>query len=313
MSILDHYCFTGLGVIIRFGAKIMKRCFLVVTVVLALSALVCSGQVYAATDTQGQKLSSAHDVNPVWVVVNLFTGRTSKQAVIVQETLERLGAEGRGIVLPYADITVENMERIRPAFLALSPNGIPWCKYRGKNGEDLKNFFAALRTIIEDMRIPVIGICGGHQALALAFGGKVGPIRGGEDDCLPYGNNPTERGRHNMEIVRHDPLFLGMSKTLNLVQSHYDEVKRLPPGFLLLAENKLSPYQIIRHPDRPAYGVQAHTEYYLNSRPDGGILLRNFLNIARIHNRFTRNPGPNDTESSRQAQLAPRDSNPLPW
>ncbi|MGC8658482.1 MAG: hypothetical protein ACP5U1_05355, partial [Desulfomonilaceae bacterium] len=77
------------------------------------------------------------EASSLWIVVNMFTGRTSKQAVIVQETLERLGAGGRGIVLPYADITVENMRKLRPAFLALSPNGIPWCRYKGKNGRDL--------------------------------------------------------------------------------------------------------------------------------------------------------------------------------
>ena len=230
----------------------------------------------------------------LWIVVNLFTGRTSEQAVRVRDTLVKLGAEGHGVVMPYRDITVENMVKLRPAFLALSPNGIPWCRYRGRNGTDLKKFFGSLRIIVERMNIPVIGICGGHQALAIAFGGKVGPIRGSEDDCFPYGNNPTERGRHNIFVVRKDPLFIGMGKSLNLVQNHYDEVKRLPPGFLCLAENKLCPYQVIRHPSKPAYGVQAHTEYYLSSRPDGGALLRNFLHIAKTHNRFARKSDSND-------------------
>jgi GMP synthase (glutamine-hydrolysing) len=224
----------------------------------------------------------------VWVVVNLFTGRTSKQAEIVRDKLIGFGAGGQGIVLPFSEVTVENIARIRPAFIALSPNGMPWCKYRGRNHEHLTNFFAALKVIIEEMNVPVIGICGGHQALALAFGGKVGPIRGGEDDCFPYGNNPTERGRHNVHVTTNDPLFKGMGDTLNLVQNHYDEVKRVPQGFVTLAANKLCAHQIIRHPTKPAYGVQAHTEYSLPSKPDGGLLLRNFLEIARVHNRVAR-------------------------
>lgn len=291
----------------------MKKLSRIVFLFFLFSTFADPNLAFSLVDSEIEKYSNSGEVNSVWVVVNLFTGRSSKQAVIVQETLERLGAEGRGIVLPFSDITVENMEKLRPSFLALSPNGIPWCKYKGKNGEDLKNFFAALKVIIEDMRIPVIGICGGHQALALAFGGKVGPIRGGEDDCLPYGNNPTERGRHNVDIIKADPLFLGMGKTINLVQSHYDEVKKLPPGFVAIAENKLCPYQIIRHPDRPAYGVQAHTEYYLNSRPDGGILLRNFLNIARTHNRFTRNPTVVGKDTGKQAEANPTDSTRRLW
>jgi GMP synthase (glutamine-hydrolysing) len=224
----------------------------------------------------------------VWVVVNLFGGQTSKQAVIVRATLERLGAEGHGIIMPYRDVTVENMLRLRPLFLALSPNGTPWCKYNGPHGAAMQHFLKSLRIIVEDMQIPVVGICGGHQALALAFGGKVGPILGGENDCFPYRKPPTERGRHTVQVVRSDPLFLGMGQTLNLVENHFDEVKRLPKGFICLAANSLCPYQIIRHPTRPAYGIQAHTEYYLGTKPDGGSLLRNFLYIARIHNRLVR-------------------------
>jgi GMP synthase (glutamine-hydrolysing) len=245
-------------------------------------------------------VASPVEASSVWIVVNLFTGRTSKQAVIVRDTLDRLGAGGEGIVLPFSEITVENMMKLRPAFLALSPNGIPWCKYKGRNHVDLMNFFNALKVIVEEMEIPVIGICGGHQALALAFGGKVGPIRGGEDDCFPYGSNPTERGRHNVFVMQKDPLFTGMGPSLNLVQNHYDEVKRLPAGFVCLAENKLCPYQIIRHPVKPAYGVQAHTEYYMSSRPDGGTLLRNFLHIAQTHNRIAR--GASVREDQRQAK-----------
>lgn len=239
--------------------------------------------------------NSRHSLGPLppsslWVVVNLFGGPTSKQAVIVRETLERLGAEGHGIILPFRDVTVENMVRLRPLFLALSPNGTPWCNYMGPDGADMQRFLKSLRVIIEDMQIPVVGICGGHQALALAFGGKVGPILGGEDDCFPYRKPPTERGRHTVQVVQTDPLFLGTGQTLNLVENHFDEVKRLPEGFICLASNTLCPYQIIRHPARPAYGIQAHTEYYLEKKPDGGLLLRNFLHISRMHNRLVRSP-----------------------
>ncbi len=282
--------------------KILTFCF-ALTLVLGVASLKLDAA-ERVDDNGAAPSSQLSEVGVVgasstWIVVNMFTGRSSKQAVIVEETLERLGAEGHGMILPYAEVTVENMKKLRPAFLALSPNGIPWCKYRGKNGQDLDNFFKSLRVIIEDMQIPVVGICGGHQALALAFGGKVGPIRGGEDDCFPYGHNPTEKGRHDVYVLHKDPLFLGMGKSLNLVQSHYDEVKKLPEGFVALAANKMCPYQIIRHPERPAYGVQAHTEYYMNSRPDGGMLLRNFLDIVRTHNRIVRSSDSLATSVSR--------------
>ncbi|MEI8183214.1 MAG: gamma-glutamyl-gamma-aminobutyrate hydrolase family protein [Desulfomonile sp.] len=284
------------------------RLWLILLVAIPLSALAPSQS--AAKDNSepaavGERASPQplSGASQVWIVVNLFTGQTSKQAEIVRDKLIRLGAEGRGIIMPFKDTTVENIARIRPAFLALSPNGIPWCRYKGKNASDLKNFFNSLKVMVEEMQVPVIGICGGHQALALAFGGKVGPIRGGEDDCFPYGHNPTERGRHNVYVLHEDALFRGMGPSLNLVQNHYDEVKRLPPGFVPLAENKLCPYQIIKHPTRPAYGVQAHTEYWLQAKPDGGTLLRNFLDIARSHNRLVRD------RNAKGSKRAPADEN----
>ncbi len=241
------------------------------------------------------------EYSSTWIVVNMFTGRTSRQAELVRDIMVRLGAPGHGIVLPYKDITIENMKKLKPAFLVLSPNGIPWCKYKGKNGAELEAFFKALPIIAEEMNVPMMGICGGHQAIALAFGGKVGPIRGGEDDCLPYGNNPTERGRHNITVTSDDPLFENMGKTLNLVQNHYDEVKKAPVGFVCLAENRLCKYQIIKHQTKPVYGVQAHTEYYLKNRPDGGILLKNFLTIADEHNKAFRMAEPHTSETKTKA------------
>jgi len=177
-----------------------------------LSSDVCAKKLVPPTPRPAAALTTTSQPE-VWIVVNLFTGRTSRQAERVRDVLGRLGAQGQGIVLPFSEITVENMNRLKPTFLALSPNGVPWCKYRGKNGVDLENFFRALKVIVEEMDIPVIGICGGHQAIALAFGGKVGPIRGGEDDCLPYGHNPTERGRRDVQVVKNDPYLSAWGRT----------------------------------------------------------------------------------------------------
>ncbi len=253
------------------------------------------------------------EASSTWIVVNLFTGRTSKQAELIRTNLAKLGAEGQGIVLPYREITVENIRKLKPAFLALSPNGIPWCQYKGHNGEDLRNFFKALRVIIEEMGVPTIGICGGHQAMAIAFGGKVGPISGGEDDCFRYGGHAKEHGRKDLSVTADDPIFKGMGSTLNLVQDHYDEVKKIPPGFVCLADNKLCKYQIIRHPTQPAYGVQAHTEYSMKSRPDGGLLLKNFLNIAKTHNQLTRNAGSKSKDKQVTSEKKSQSNPTTPW
>jgi|GEM_PF-357230 len=297
------------------------RGIIFIFILLAFGLSVTEPAVAADTEPDVQSTGVKEENRPLepsslWIVVNLFTGKSSKQANIVREKLLRLGVGGTGIILPYREVTVENITRLRPAFLALSPNGVPWCRYKGRNGEDLDDFFSALRVIVEKMEVPVVGICGGHQALALAFGGKVGPIKGGEDDCFPYKNKPTERGRRNIRVIEKDPIFNGMGQTINLVENHFDEVKKLPPGFIHLAENDLSHFQIIRHPTKPAYGVQAHTEYFHGSRPDGGTLLRNFLKIVAMHNRVARRPPPKQIghsvsdEKGRPGPKEPSDKKP---
>jgi GMP synthase (glutamine-hydrolysing) len=288
--------------------------FIFILLVFPLSVTVTAIAADTKPDVQSTGVQEANgplEPSSLWIVVNLFTGKSSKQANIVRKKLITLGVGGTGIILPFRDATVENITRLRPAFLALSPNGMPWCRYKGRNGEDLNNFFSALRVIVEKMDVPVVGICGGHQALALAFGGKVGPIKGGEDDCFPYKNKPTERGRHNVYVIEKDPIFNGMGRTINLVENHFDEVKKLPPGFIHLAENDLSHFQIIRHPTKPAYGVQAHTEYFHGSRLDGGTLLRNFLKIVAMHNRVARRPPAKQighSESDGKGRSGPKES-----
>lgn len=231
-----------------------------------------------------------------WLMISLNPDGYSRGARNVQSVIENITGEKRWISMHFKDVTLEKLEELAPDFIVLSPQGTPWCRYTGKTGIALQNFLWMLPTIAEDLNIPILGICGGHQALALAFGGRVGPIRAGHLDCMPY-NKERQGGVVKLTLMNPDPIFMGLEGDLNMVESHYDEVKVLPPGFVLLASDKLSPNQIIRHPNRPVYGIQGHPEHFLSSRPDGGILIRNFLQIAQIHNETTRGNITNAQES----------------
>lgn len=231
-----------------------------------------------------------------WLMISLNPDGHSRGARNVQSVIENITGEKRWISMHFKDVTLEKLEEMAPDFIVLSPQGTPWCRYTGKTGIALQNFLWMLPTIAEDLNIPILGICGGHQALALAFGGRVGPIRAGYLDCMPY-NKERQWGVIKLTLMNPDPIFMGLEGDVNMVESHYDEVKVLPPGFVLLASDKLSPNQIIRHPNRPVYGIQGHPEHFLSSRPDGGILIRNFLQIAQIHNETTRGNITNAQES----------------
>lgn len=217
-----------------------------------------------------------------WVMIGLSPDGCSGGCRHVFSVIKKLSGNPNGIVVHFSKVTPEWLAELQPAFIILSPQGTPWCRYTGEMGVSLQNFLWMLPMAAEEMNIPILGICGGHQALALAFGGKVGPIRAGEDDCMPY-TRDRQGGVVPLTLLAPDPIFKGIGSTMRIVESHFDEVKVLPPGFVLLASNKLSPNQIMRHPTKPVYGVQGHPECFYGSHSGGRILIRNFLEIALAH------------------------------
>lgn len=231
-----------------------------------------------------------------WIMVGLAQGGCSGGCRHVFSVIAKMSGNPHGLIVGFRELTPEYVLARDPEFIVLSPQGTPWCRYAGLEGVALQNFLWTLPWLAEELNIPILGICGGHQALALAFGGKVGPIRAGEFDCLPY-----SRGKQGGVVPLHvdvaDPIFKGIEGKIHITQSHFDEVKVMPPGFMLLASEKQSPIQIMRHRTRPVYGIQGHPEHFHKGRPEGGALLANFLAIAKTHNETTRHapvppPGP---------------------
>lgn len=222
-----------------------------------------------------------------WLLVSMAPGGTSGGCGRVFSVIRDLSGNPNGKIVHFSRITPELVAEMQPSFVILSPQGTPWCRYSGESGIALQNFLWVLPLMAEEMDIPILGICGGHQALALAFGGKVGPIRAGEDDCLPY-TRDRQGGVIGLTRTAPDPIFKGLQRDLRLSSSHYDEVKVLPRAFVLLASEKSSRIQIMRHATKPVYGIQGHPEHFDHNRPDGGILVRNFLSIARTHNQMVR-------------------------
>lgn len=108
----------------------------------------------------------------------------------------------------------------------------------------------AIRTYVVDMQRPYLGICLGHQLLAAALGGTVGPAKQGEVGVLPVAL--TEQGTA-------DPLFAGVLDPLQVLQWHGAEVSAVPEGVSVLAQSDACRVQAIRY-GAHAYGVQFHLE-----------------------------------------------------
>lgn len=94
--------------------------------------------------------------------------------------------------------------------------------------------------------VPVLGVCWGHQLIASAVGGVIGP----QEDY--------ELGYAKIERIDDSPLLSGVGDTFVAFESHSDGIKRLPADATLLAENDRT-IQAFRV--RNAFGVQFHPEY----------------------------------------------------
>lgn len=158
---------------------------------------------------------------------------------------------------------------------------------------------AWLREVVAAGR-PVLGVCFGHQLLADALGGTVGPNVGGR----AFGSVRVEL----LPAGRGDPLFRGVAPVMDTHAAHLQSVLRLPGGARRLASTAGDPNQAIAFGER-AWGVQFHPEFdadivrrYAQEQSEslrgdgldpvaiaaaardsavGSRILRNFLELAR--------------------------------
>lgn len=146
-----------------------------------------------------------------------------------------------------------------------------------------------LREIVRGIResgIPVLGICGGHQLICKAFGGRVAPmgrLKPGERDPNPAFRPGylKEKGYTKVRVDSKHPLFLGLGDEILVHESHYCEVKEVPEGFRVLASTSSCRVQAVADPEERVFGVQFHPETHDPAHPDGRRILDNFFAIAR--------------------------------
>ncbi|HMH43402.1 MAG TPA: gamma-glutamyl-gamma-aminobutyrate hydrolase family protein, partial [Pyrinomonadaceae bacterium] len=124
-----------------------------------------------------------------------------------------------------------------------------------------------------------LGVCGGQQQIALAFGAPVDLI----ERIAPgegYDGAFRERGFCSVELESvGNGIFAGLPEQLTVWESHCDEVKELPADFIRTARNDVSEIQAIQHTSLPLFGVQFHPELFDEDHPHGRTILENFLNL----------------------------------
>jgi GMP synthase (glutamine-hydrolysing) len=140
--------------------------------------------------------------------------------------------------------------------------------------------------------MPVLGVCAGHQLMAMAYGSKVGHMGcfdaklSPPDSACPEAYASSPSGWKTLVVTRlvSHALFTGISPAEKFNFSHHDEVKSVPGGFVNLAQTPSCAIQVMAHSSRVIYTTQFHPEYEVAGTADGGAsLMRNFFSLARGH------------------------------
>jgi GMP synthase (glutamine-hydrolysing) len=167
-------------------------------------------------------------------------------------------------LLPH-DADIDRIRARRPAALVLS--GGPASVY--------SEGAPKLRSELLELDVPVLGICYGMQAMALALGGRVEGAEAGE-----FGRT---------ELILADgggALLAGLPREQQCWMSHRDCVMEAPPGFAALASSPGSPVAALENSERALYGIQYHPEVV--HTPYGTEVLERFLReIAGCEERWS--------------------------
>ena len=169
---------------------------------------------------------------------------------------------------PYTRVSLKRVKSLRPSHIVLSGQSHPWDRYAPES-------LAGVIEVIKKASQPVLGVCGGHQQMALAYGARIdlmGRLEPGEG----YEGAQRERGYLTVETSGAG-IFKNLPKEITVWHSHFDEVKALPKGFRRTAWNETCPIQAMEHNERPLFGVQFHPELFDDEHPEGRKVIENFL------------------------------------
>lgn len=154
-------------------------------------------------------------------------------------------------------ITLEEIEKLNPKGIVITPGpGRP---------ESAGICVEAIQKL--GPKVPILGVCLGHQAIGLAFGAEVNQsvdIMHGKDSLI----------FHNRK-----GLFKGMPLPFQAGRYHSLLVEKLPTELIVDAETPDGLIMAMHHKEYPIYGVQFHPESILT--PEGKKIIQNFLEMCK--------------------------------
>ena len=161
-------------------------------------------------------------------------------------------------VLRNDEKTVAEIETMEPDHIIISPG--PGRPAEAGICEEAIRYFSG--------KIPLLGVCLGHQAICEAFGGTITYAQ-----ALMHGKQSI------IKVATEDSLFRGLPQKIKVGRYHSlaADKKTLPEDLKILATTDDGEIMAVRYQNHPVYGVQFHPESILTLT--GPKIIENFLQL----------------------------------
>ena len=174
--------------------------------------------------------------------------------------VQYLGEMGEDIkVIRNDELSLAGIRKLKPARIVISPGpGSP--KDAGVSNEVIREL---------GPKIPLLGVCLGHQCIGEVFGGRV------------LGAERLMHGKTSPIFHKGQGIFKGLDNPFTATRYHSLLVERssFPRDLIITAETKEKEIMGLQHKRFPIHGVQFHPESILTTA--GKALLKNFLNLTK--------------------------------
>jgi len=161
-------------------------------------------------------------------------------------------------------ITIDDIKKMNPDKIIFSPGP--------KHPKDSGICLEILNNIDELENIPILGICLGHQAIGMNFGGEIrrleNPLHGKTSEITVLSENSV--------------LFKNLPKKFKVMRYHSLYVENIPEELEVTARSEDGIAMAVEHKSKNIFGIQFHPESFFTEY--GKNMIRNFLNIEVSEN-----------------------------
>ena len=175
-----------------------------------------------------------------------------------------IGSINRDIkVIRNDELSINEIEQLKPSHIIISP------------GPGRPNDAGICEAVIDYFKgkIPMLGVCLGHQAIAETFGATI-----------TYAKEIMHGKQSMINIIDKTPLFEGLEQNFPAARYHSLAVSRetMPDELKITAQTDDGEIMAIEHRNYPIFGLQFHPESILTVQ--GDAIIRNFLTIGGGNN-----------------------------